>query len=311
MKVQGIHHITAVSAKIVENLEFYTGILGMRLVKKSVNQDDTSAYHLFYADAVGSPGTDLTFFDWPMSAENQPGPASVALTTLRVNGASLGNWEKRLTEHGVTVTKGQDLAGRPRLSFADHEGQRLALVDDSGLAGGGVPWDRTVSSEMAIRGIFGVDIDSARPEMTKRILHDVLGYEEVDGSRFAINGEHSSSELIVHEPGDRSMGHVGAGGIHHVAFGVETDSELLEFKDKLESLGFRTSGYIDRFYFHSLYFREPGGVLFELATEGPGFASDEDVEHLGEKLALPPFLEPQRESIEQDLKPLPKPAYLR
>jgi glyoxalase family protein len=310
MNVSGIHHVTAVSAKIVDNLAFYTGVLGMRLVKKSVNQDDVSAYHLFYADTVGSPGMDLTFFDWPMSPANIPGPASVALTTLRVNGASMSAWEQRLTSHGVIPDRDQDLAGRTRITFADHEGQRLALVDDSGLAGEVVAWTKVVPEQMAIRGIFGVDIDSARPDMTKRILRDVLGYQEATSSRFVASGEDFASEIIVHELNDHPMGQVGAGGVHHVAFRVRNDDELMEFKDKLESLGFRTSGYIDRFYFHSLYFREPGGVLFELATDGPGFGSDEDPEHLGEKLALPPFLESKRGSIERDLKPLPKPAYL-
>lgn len=310
MKVLGIHHVTAVSAKIADNLAFYTGVLGLRLVKKSINQDDVSAYHLFYSDAVGTPGMDLTFFDWPSSPDNVPGPASVALTTLRIRGEALDAWKQRLSENGITPIQDKDLAGRERLVFADAEGQRLALVDDTGLNGGVTPWTKIVPEDMAIRGILGVDIDSARPSMTRRVLTEVLGFDEVDETRFVINGEHSAAEVLIHEPGDRPMGHVGAGGVHHVAFGVNNDEELLEFQKKLESLGFRTSGYIDRFYFHSLYFREPGGVLFELATEGPGFASDEAVEHLGEKLALPPFLEPRRAEIERDLKPLPSPAYL-
>ena len=310
MKVLGIHHVTAVSAKINQNLDFYTGMMGMRMVKKSVNQDDVSAYHLFYADAVGSPGTDLTFFDWPKIQPNQPGLASVALITLRVPGAALDAWEKRLKEGGVEVNRGVDLAGRDRLLFVDPEGQRLALVDDTGLAGETVPWAKAVPKEMAIRGIFGVDMDSAHPDSTCKVLTDILGYEDVDGARFILNGESHASELVVREPEDRGFAMVGAGGVHHVAFGVRNDEELFAFQDKIESAGFRTSGYVDRFYFHSLYFREPGGVLFELATEGPGFASDEDADHLGEKLALPPFLEANRTSIEANLKPLPKPAYL-
>ena len=310
MNVLGIHHVTAVSARISENLAFYTGVLGMRLVKKSVNQDDVSAYHLFYADEVGSPGTDLTFFDWPTIQPNRPGPASVALTTLRVHGESLKAWEARLTDHGIVCERDLDRRGRDRITFADPEGQRLALVDDSGLAGTVVPFTKVVGEAMAIRGILGVDLDSARPDATRRVLTEVLGFTDVDGSRFTMNNDDHAAELIVHEPEARRMGQVGAGGVHHVAFGVKDDLEIDIYKDKLEGAGFRTSGFVDRFYFHSLYFREPGGVLFELATMGPGFASDEAAAHLGERIALPPFLEAQRASIEANLKPLPKPAYL-
>lgn len=304
MSVHGIHHVTAISAKIADNLAFYTKTLGLRLVKKSVNQDDVSAYHLFYADAVGSPGTDMTFFDWPMIQANRPGPGSISLTTFRVSGASLDEWEARLKEASTAPVRDQDPAGRARITFSDPEGQMLALVDDSGLAGESVPWTKEVSETMAIRGILGVDIDSARPDSTRRVLTDILGFEDIDGSRFTVGGDHSFGEIIVHEPAGRPFTHPGAGGVHHVAFRVKDDEQLLEFKDKIESVGLRTSGYVDRFYFHSLYFREPGGVLFELATDGPGFASDESMDTLGEKLALPPFLEPQRASIEAGLKPL-------
>jgi glyoxalase family protein len=310
MNVKGIHHVTAVSAKIAENLAFYTGVLGMRLVKKSVNQDDVSAYHLFYADAVGSPGTDLTFFDWPTISPNVPGAATVTLTTLRVQGKSLDDWQGRLNEAGVVPIRDHDLAGRDRLTFIDPEGQSLALVDDTGFTGSVVPWTEGISEVMAIRGIYGVDIESARPDSTRRVLTELLGYEDVDGTQFRMSGEDYSSELIVREPNGNSFGHVGYGGVHHVAFRVQDDDEIRAFQEKIESFGIRTSGFIDRFYFHSLYFREPGGVLFELATEGPGFSSDEDPSHLGEGIALPPFLEPHRDSIVENLKPLPMPSYL-
>jgi glyoxalase family protein len=308
MKVLGIHHVTAVSAQIEANLAFYTGVLGMRLVKKSVNQDDVSAYHLFYADKVGSPGTDLTFFDWPSIQPNRPGAGTVALTTLRIPDGSIGSWQERLGNEFVSFN--QDLAGRNRIMLTDGEGQSLALVEDSGLPGTVVPWTASVPESMAIRGILGVDIASARPDSTRRVLNEILGYEDTDGSRFFTSGEDYASEIIVREPTDNGFGQVGAGGVHHVAFRVRNDVELREFQDEIESFGIRTSGYIDRYYFHSLYFREPGGVLFELATEGPGFASDEDAEHLGEGIALPPFLEPRRESIVANLKPLPVPTYL-
>ncbi len=310
MKVLGIHHVTAVSAKIVENLAFYTGVLGMRLVKKSVNQDDVSAYHLFYADEVGSPGSDLTFFDWPTIQPNRSGPMTVGLTTLRVPGGSLDWWSSRLKVAEVVFERDTDYAGRERITFIDGEGQHLALIDSTGLAHDVVPWTKNIPVEVAIRGIHGVDLDSRNVDSTRKVLTDILGYEDVDGTRFVVNGDNYSSELIVREPNKEGFGQVGAGGVHHVAFRVQNDEKLLAFKDKIESFGIRTSGYVDRFYFHSLYFREPGGVLFELATDGPGFASDEEPSHLGEGIALPPFLEPQRDAIVKNLKPLPQPAYM-
>lgn len=311
MNVLGIHHVTAVSARIAENLAFYTGTMGMRLVKKSVNQDDVSAYHLFYADAVASPGTDLTFFDWPAIDDNRPGPGSVGLTTLRVAGSALEFWEARLSAAGVVVVRDEDLSGRARLTFADPEGQRLALVDDTGMRGEVTPWDKMLPAEMATRGILGVNLDSARPDATRRVLTEFLGYRDVDGTRFVLDVGEAESEIIVTEPTGRSLGAMGAGGVHHVAFRVHNDLEIDMYREKLEAAGFRTSGFINRYYFHSLYFREPGGVLFELATEGPGMASDEPMETLGERLALPPFLEPQREAIEAGLKPIGLPAYLQ
>ena len=310
MNVLGIHHVTAVSAQIESNLAFYTGVLGMRLVKKSVNQDDVSAYHLFYADAVGSPGTDLTFFDWPSIQANRPGPMTVGLTTLRVPAASLDWWYQRLSDFGLFVVRDHDLAGRNRLTFADGEGQHLALIDSTGLACEVSPWAKIIPEENAIRGIHGVDLESRKADSTHRVLTELLGYQSVDGTRFIVEGDDYSSEIVVREPNVIEFGQVGAGGVHHVAFRVRNDDELLVYKEKIESFGIRTSGLIDRFYFHSLYFREPGGVLFELATDGPGFASDEDPSHLGEGIALPPFLEPRRSSIVKNLKPLPKPAYL-
>jgi glyoxalase family protein len=307
MSVHSIHHVTAVTAQISRNLEFYTRTLGLRLVKKSVNQDDVSAYHLFYADAVGSPGTDMTFFDWPNISSNSPGPGTVALTSFRIPGEALEWWEARLEAAGCFPETDQDELGRSRILFTDPEGQSLELVDDTGLAGGSLnPWTANVAAERAIRGIGGVDLISARPQGTIRVLTEILGYQYVDGSEgtFEAKDETTYACVRLHEPDARRIGRVGAGGVHHVAFRVKDDEELLELKERVEAMGIGTSGYVDRFYFHSLYFREPGGVLFELATDGPGFASDESQETLGEKLALPPFLEARRTEIEAGLKPL-------
>lgn len=302
-----IHHVTAVTAQIGRNLEFYTQALGLRLVKKSVNQDDVSAYHLFYADAVGSPGTDMTFFDWPNMGANLPGPGTVSLTSFRVPGEALEWWEARLEEAGAFPEVDQDELGRTRILFTDPEGQRLELVDDTKVVGSCVPWAGKIPVERALRGIIGVDLDSARAEGTSRVLTEVLGFKFVNGSEgtFEAVNESSYARIRINVPDGRRVGRVGAGGVHHVAFRVADDAELAATQAKVESLGIQTSGYIDRFYFHSVYFREPGGILFELATDGPGFASDEDVQTLGEHLALPPFLEPRRSEIEAGLKPLP------
>jgi len=311
MQVHGIHHVTAVSADIVRNLEFYTGTLGLRLVKKSVNQDDVKAYHLFYADKVATPGTDLTFFDWPTIGGNLPGGGTVALTTLRVAGVeALDWWEKRFREAGMIAERGEDVLGREQLTFGDPEGQRLELVDDTGLPGEFSPWTKVIPEEMATRGILGVDIESMRPEGTYRVLTELLGFESIESGIIEVlqvKTKNSVGQIRLDSRPGRG-GRVGAGGVHHVAFRVKDDDELTAYKERMDAIGLPNSGFVDRFYFHSLYFREPGGVLFELATDGPGMQADEDIESLGEHLALPPFLEDSRAEIEQNLKPLPSPA---
>jgi glyoxalase family protein len=307
MSNHSIHHVTAVTSKVGDNLAFYTQTLGLRLVKRSVNQDDVKAYHLFYADKVGSPGTDMTFFDWPAIGSHVPGAADISLTSFRVPGPSLDWWEARLEAAETGPLRELDELGTDRILFTDPEGQRLELVDDSGLPGAGVPWDVVVPTENAIRGILGVDVVSARPEYTRALVTQILGYRPLgdSGVAFATMDSNSFGRIQIHEPDGRKLARLGAGGTHHVAVRVKDDEELLELQKKIEGVGMQTSGLIDRFYFHSLYFREPGGILFELATDGPGFASDESQESLGQRLALPPFLEDQRESIEANLKPLP------
>jgi len=307
MSNHSIHHVTAVTAKIAENLSFYTQTLGLRLVKKSVNQDDVSAYHLFYADKVGTPGTDMTFFDWPNIGGHTPGSADISLTTFRVPGSSLDWWEQRLEVAGTGPLRELDEFETDRILFTDPEGQRLELMDDTGLPELAQPWEATVPAEFAIRGIVGVDVVSARPEITRGVVTQLLGYQPVgpSGNAFETRDAKTYGRIQIHEPDGRRIARLGAGGVHHVAVRVDNDDELLAMQKEIEAVGFKTSGFVDRFYFHSLYFREPGGILFELATDGPGFASDESAETLGSKLALPPFLEEQRASIEANLKPLP------
>lgn len=321
MKLTGIHHLTAVSADIRENYRFYTRVLGMRLVKRSVNQDDVSAYHLFYADAVGSPGTDLTFFDWDMSREKR-GTHSVTRTFLRVNGAEALNWwESHLREQGVTVHPAgvveQD--GRLTLPFEDNEGQRLALVDDGGTGDTPTPWaDSPVPAAYQVRGLGPILMSVPDLTYTDAVLTRVMGMEAVREYAHPDNAQHRvvvydmlgngaktpHTELHVAVQPDLPVAQLGAGGVHHVAFRTPNEEEYHAWTERLRSLRIPNSGEVDRYYFRSLYFREPNGILFEIATDGPGFAVDEDAATLGEKVVLPPFLEPRRAQIVANLKPI-------
>lgn len=310
MQLTGIHHLTAVTAQARRNHEFYTRTLGLRLVKKTVNQDDVSAYHLFYADGAASPGCDLTFFDWPAPREKR-GTRSVVRTGMRVCGdAPLAWWLDRFRTEGVAHGGVVEWFGRKAIEFEDFEGQRLALVADAG-APTGKPWERSpVPPEMQIAGLGPIVISVPELAPTAEVLTHVLAMRErgTDGKNgsvtvFEMGPGGPGAELHVRVEG-AGTARQGAGGVHHVAFRVPTDEQYLAWARKLEEMGVPSSGPVDRFYFKSLYFREPGGVLFELATDGPGFATDEKLEALGERLALPPFLEGRRREIEAGLKPL-------
>ncbi|MEX2381892.1 MAG: ring-cleaving dioxygenase [Opitutales bacterium] len=310
----GIHHLTAITAMASENHAFYTQTLGMRLVKKTVNQDDVFAYHLFYADALGSPGSDLTFFHWPVGPEKR-GTQCIARTGLRVTGeAGVRWWEERFREFNVRHGKPLERDGRWGLDFEDPEGQRFTLVDDQG-SGGGVPWDKSpVPGHRQIRGLGPVMISVPELEKVDALFTGVLNMRKVRDYTFAETG----SIMIVYEMGEGGPAaelHVavepnaepasqGAGAVHHVAFRVPSFDDYKGWVERLNSLGIPSSGPVDRYYFRSLYFRDPNGILFELATDGPGFTMDEPLETLGETLALPPFLEPRRREIEAGLKPL-------
>jgi glyoxalase family protein len=316
MQLGGIHHLTAISAKPRENLVFYTGLLGMRLVKKTVNQDDVSAYHLFYADGKANPGTDLTFFDFPAAPE-QRGTDSISRTGLRVAGeASLGYWRDRLKNAGGVVGDVVEVDGRLTLPFEDGEGQRLVLVDDGG-AGPASPWERSpVPAEHQIRGLGPIVLTVRELSRTSFVLTEVMNMRRVrdyaaHGAQIHVfamgeaGGERGpATELHVLEDKDSPMARQGAGGVHHVAFRTPDETQYHAWTQRLNALRVPNSGEVDRFYFRSLYFREPNGILFEIATDGPGFATDEPMETLGEKLALPPFLEPRRAAIEAGLKPI-------
>ena len=313
MQLHGIHHLTAVSSSIRENLRFYTGTMGMRLVKRSVNQDDVSAYHLFYADAVGTPGTDLTFFDWNMPPEKR-GTNSVVRTMLRVSGTdSLEWWQARLTELGVAHGGMIERDGRATIDFEDPEGQRLSLVDDGGRGDPPVPWDSSPApASRQIRGIGPIVMSVPDLKPTDSVLTKVMGMEhareythdELAVHVYSMKGDGPHAELHVAVAPNHPRARLGAGGVHHVAFRTPTEAEYHAWTERLNSFGIPNSGEIDRYYFRSLYFREPGHVLFEIATDGPGFAVDEDVRTLGEQVALPPFLEPRRREIVAGLKPI-------
>ena len=314
MQLTGIHHLTAVTADAPGNHRFYTGTLGMRLVKKTVNQDDVSAYHLFYADGLASPGSDLTFFDWPVAPEAR-GTRSVVRTVLRVTGEeALRWWAARLSADGVRHDGIAERDGRLQLEFVDPEGQRLALMDDGGR-GDGHPWDRSpVPAAYQIRGLGPITLSVPDFAPTDRVLRDLLGmraereYRSAEAApafvyRMGDGGPAAELHVVV-EPG-LPPARQGAGAVHHVAFRIP-DADYEAWADRLASVRGRvpSSGPVDRFYFRSLYFREPGGILFEIATDGPGFATDEPLDRLGERLALPPFLEGRRAEIERGLKPL-------
>ena len=310
LQLGGIHHLTAVTADASGNHDFYTRVLGMRMVKKTVNQDDVSAYHLFYADGEASPGSDLTFFDWPVERERR-GTNSIVRTALRVSGeAALAYWQDRLAEFGVTHDPIHEADGRRQLTFEDAEGQRLALIDDGG-AGEAHPWDRsTVPAAQQIRGLGPITISVPKLAASERFLTEILAMREVrryaEGEAgvhvFAMGEGGAAAELHVRVDPNLRPAQPGAGSVHHVAFRIP-DAAYDAWVERYNRLGVRSSGPVDRFYFRSLYAREPGGILYEIATDGPGFATDEPMETLGERLS-PPFLEARRGSIERDLKPL-------
>ncbi|NUM25799.1 MAG: ring-cleaving dioxygenase [Candidatus Buchananbacteria bacterium] len=316
MQLLGLHHVTAVTGQIKKNLSFYTEVLGLRLVKKTVNQDDVTAYHLFYADAKGTPGTDMTFFDWPQAGPNSETNDGIIRTMFRVaSKEALNFWIERLEKYSVEHFGIHQLGSREALFFLDPEGQKLALVNDNGLPFAGTPWTKTdVPAEHALRGFYAVQL--ATPSLTdlEPVLTQLLNFKKEDSYPsldraeesvvvFSLDGGGPGKEVhVVERRGN--FGLVGAGGVHHVAFRIGDEQNQKQWLQRLSEFRWSNSGVVDRFYFKSVYFRISYGILFELATDEPGFSADESVEKLGETLALPPFLEPRRNQIEAGLKPL-------
>lgn len=324
LELGGLHHVTAITARAPENVAFYTDTLGLHLVKKTVNQDDLSAYHLFYADAEGNPGTELTFFDWAAIPANEPGTGEIAAIGLRVaDRATLDWWVERFDARGVAHGTIGERAGRAFLPFTDPEGQRFELIvdDEGGAVSPGRPWSGSpVPAERQILGLSSVTLVVAELGPTAAVLTQLLGFREkgreqtADGHEvvdFEVGPGGSGAEVRVMARPDLPQAQQGHGGVHHVAFRTPDDEQHRAWQQRIASTGLGVTPVIDRYYFKSLYFRELGGVLFEIATDGPGFATDEDPEHLGERLALPPFLEPRRAEIEAGLQPLPTGAAAR
>ncbi|HEV8631731.1 MAG TPA: ring-cleaving dioxygenase [Thermoanaerobaculia bacterium] len=312
--VHGLHHVTAIAGPAQENLDFYSGVLGMRLVKKSVNQDDPGTYHLFYADAEGHPGSDLTFFPWSQMAPARAGHGLASEVSLAVPPGSLGWWQERLAAHGVEQSAVEERFGEQVLPLRDPHGLRVALVE-SATAGERpfTPWAGSpVPVERQVRGLDGARLDVRLLVPSERFLADALGYREVgregDWHRFGVGAGGSGRYLDLRETPAAPRGAWGTGTIHHLAFRVDDEEHQLAARAQATAAGARPTEVIDRFWFRSVYFKEPGGVLLELATDGPGFTVDETPESLGEALVLPPWLESHRAEIEQVLPPLSQPA---
>jgi glyoxalase family protein len=299
MQLEGIHHITAITGDAPRNVDFYARVLGMRMVKKTVNQDDPSVYHLFYADELGSAGADLTFFEYPGAIPGRPGAGMVHRIVTRVgSGEALDYWAERLGGEGVASERDGD-----SLVFADPEGMEHELVVSAGPDSPLSARHREVPAEFALQGFAAVRASSMRPDSTRRILQEGLSMTSAGDNGWEARGELRGG-LYVLDPVPEGRGIPGAGTVHHVAFS-STYEDHEAWGERVRALGLNPTPVIDRFYFRSIYFREPGGVLIEIATLGPGFTSDEPLVSLGEALSLPPDYEHLRARIEPALTPLP------
>jgi glyoxalase family protein len=307
----GIHHVTAIAGDPQRNVDFYVGLLGLRMVKKTINFDDPGTYHLYYGDGAGSPGSIMTFFPWGSAPQGRIGAGQLTVTSFSVPAASLGYWTERLVEAGVRFEKPEGRFGETVLRFSDPDGLRLELVAarEEGReewAGGPVP------AEHAARGFHDVTLVVEAPSRTAKLMTDSLGFRqtgEAEGRRRYEAGEGGPGNTVDIADGTGfPRGTMGIGAVHHVAFRVPDEETQLELRERVGALGYNVTPVLDRNYFRSIYFREPGGVLFEIATDPPGFAVDEEPEHLGESLKLPPWLEPRHEELERLLPSLRVPA---
>ena len=310
--LKGIHHVTAITSSAEKNYEFFSFVLGMRLVKKTVNQDDIQTYHLFFADDKGSAGTDMTFFDFPNIPRGVHGTNEIAKTSFRVpTDEALDYWVRRFNRLKVEHTGIKEQFGKKTLSFVDFDDQKYQLISDEHNEGveAGTPWQKgPIPLEYAITGLGPIFIRIADFHYFKQVLEQVMEFKEIDTDGvfhlFEGRARGNGAQIIVEHNTSLPMSRQGYGTVHHVAFRVEDRAVLDEWTNRLEGFGFQTSGYVDRHFFESLYARVAPQILFEFATDGPGFLGDEPYETVGEKLSLPPFLEPQREQIEKLVRPI-------
>jgi glyoxalase family protein len=306
VKLDGIHHISAITGDAAGNVEFYAGVLGLRMVKRTVNQDEPNVYHLFYGDERGSPGMDLTFFEYPGAPRGQAGAGMVHRILWRVSsGGSLEFWRERLAAAGIAAELGQG-----SLLFSDPEGLHHELVPSSVADEPLSARSPEIPAEHALQGFEGVRAYSTAPVNSERLLGEGLGFTRAQGERWEVRGERRGSIYAYDQAPPEINRRQGAGTVHHVAFAADMQ-DIEAWRGRVSEAGARPTEVIERFYFKSVYFLEPSGVLFEIATIGPGFAVDEDAEHLGERLSLPPPFEPMREQLEERLRPLPYPPAWR
>jgi glyoxalase family protein len=305
-KIPGLHHVTAIASDPQRNLDFYVGLLGLRFIKRTVNFDDPGSYHFYFGDNRGTPGTILTFFPWPGARRGIRGTGQVEATAFAIRPDSIGFWLERLKQHHVTAEKTPTRFGEEVIRLLDPDGLMIELIASS-FRGGTDPWpDSPVPAEHSVSGFHSVSAALEGYERTARLLTDTFGYRLVDesGNRFRfVSADESALGRVIDllcQP-DTAMGRVAAGSVHHIAFRAKDQAEQLQWRERLVDLGYNVTPVIDRTYFHSIYFREPGGVLFEIATDPPGFTLDEKVEELGMHLRLPPWMESAGSQIEEIL----------
>ena len=306
----GIHHVTSIAGDPQRNVDFYAGLLGLRMVKKTVNFDDPETYHLYYGDGAGSPGTIMTFFPWPDAPKGRIGAGQLVTTSFSIPTDSLGYWTERLVEGAVRFEKPRDRFGETVLTFSDPDGLRTELV---ATRDGREGWSGSpASAEDSVRGFHHVTLAVQDPERTAKLMTETLGFRQTDETegrtRYAAGKGDPGNLVDLSGATGFPRGTVGVGTVHHVAFRVPDEDAQLAVREEVAALGYNVTPVLDRNYFKSIYFREPGGVLFEIATDPPGFAVDEPAEELGTLLKLPPWLEPRREHLEEVLPPLHLPT---
>ncbi len=313
MNITGLHHVTAIASDPQRNLDFYAGLLGLRLVKRTINFDDPGSYHFYFGDEVGTPGTILTFFPWPNARRGKHGTGEVEATAFSIPPNAVGYWVERLKSHNISVTRVSERLGEEVIRFADADGMLVDLIaSEHGQEAR--PWDgATVPVEHAIRGLHSVSAALDDSHDTAALLTDIFGYQQIraEGNRvrYAAAGQPGLGKIIdLVETSNSARAQAAAGSVHHIAFRVSNDEEQLVWRKKLSSLGYGVSPVMDRTYFHSIYFREPGGILFEIATDAPGFTTDEATSELGTHLRIPSWMESSRPRIEEILPKITLPT---